>query len=533
MQLNNRNENVIAFLTTGIFIKNIQIVFLLLGICTLNAYAYEKAELKYKNTREYKTYIKAEQAYQRAIEQTKQALQQQQEVAEKMAQAQQEYKEAKEVKEAYENYEKTKQQYQQIKQQYKNAEQQYNQAKQAKTAYEARNKLRITKQEYDKVQADYELAQGAYEQAEDNFNENMLKNHKQEYEKAKQSYEIEYKKAEQEYKKALEQVRYEYEKTRLEVEQKNKQAKKRLEQKNKQAGKGFFGLYEQLYNVLNQEHYYQRYNLNQLEEMVAEEYKSAKNKITTKVEYKTLQDIVKKCDQIQQEYDTKHNKVLQEYQSKQEAQNVAQQNLEEAKKKYENTKEYIAYEKAKEKYAKKQEIEHKKDNKIGLFIRVEGGYGIAYNRTEKMQQQEWNTKSTSNPYHANVEFGLSMMRIGKLYVGYSFRQDNKYKDNFKVQYNAGHIGFDLCPPGTTLKAVIGGYMGVAHIKLNGTQSKFKTDDTGGIIGGKLGLALELGTHLELELGARSGWFLFGEQSPKDGDFRAFYVNGYGAITFLF
>lgn len=526
MQLNNRNENVIAFLTTGIFIKNIQIVFLLLGICTLNAYAYEKAELKYKNTREYKTYIKAEQAYQRAIEQTKQALQQQQEVAEKMAQAQQEYKEAKEVKEAYENYEKTKQQYQQIKQQYKNAEQQYNQAKQAKTAYEARNKLRITKQEYDKVQADYELAQGAYEQAEDNFNENMLKNHKQEYEKAKQSYEIEY-------KKALEQVRYEYEKTRLEVEQKNKQAKKRLEQKNKQAGKGFFGLYEQLYNVLNQEHYYQRYNLNQLEEMVAEEYKSAKNKITTKVEYKTLQDIVKKCDQIQQEYDTKHNKVLQEYQSKQEAQNVAQQNLEEAKKKYENTKEYIAYEKAKEKYAKKQEIEHKKDNKIGLFIRVEGGYGIAYNRTEKMQQQEWNTKSTSNPYHANVEFGLSMMRIGKLYVGYSFRQDNKYKDNFKVQYNAGHIGFDLCPPGTTLKAVIGGYMGVAHIKLNGTQSKFKTDDTGGIIGGKLGLALELGTHLELELGARSGWFLFGEQSPKDGDFRAFYVNGYGAITFLF
>ena len=52
--------------------------------------------------------------------------------------------------------------------------------------------------------------------------------------------------------------------------------------------------------------------------------------------------------------------------------------------------------------------------------------------------------------------------------------------------------------------------------------------------GKLGLAFALGNHFELELGARSGFKFFDERDGNKGNgFRVFYVNGYGAITFLF
>ncbi len=114
-------------------------------------------------------------------------------------------------------------------------------------------------------------------------------------------------------------------------------------------------------------------------------------------------------------------------------------------------------------------------------------------------------------------------------------QDSKTTDNFKTRHITGHIGLDLYI-GHTLKGVIGGYAGYLYTTLQKVEPTFKIQDSGYTLGGRLGIALRLGNHAELEIGARLGYnqrLSLNEEPLHNTRFNTFYTNGYGAIKFLF
>lgn len=190
------------------------------------------------------------------------------------------------------------------------------------------------------------------------------------------------------------------------------------------------------------------------------------------------------------------------------------------------------------------------------YIRLEGSYGTALVASPIHYASDVSVRT--NLYQANVEFGKQFSGLARTYLGTSFMEysykeaDTDAAGKFDGQYITLHFGTDWIPKfgKSPLRGVLGAYLGFVYAEFqdkleavstrlqNATGIKsvsFSSKGFGTTLGIRLGLALDLGKHAQLEVGGRVGYnLLFGSSVGYLSTYPyALYVNGYGAITFLF
>lgn len=190
------------------------------------------------------------------------------------------------------------------------------------------------------------------------------------------------------------------------------------------------------------------------------------------------------------------------------------------------------------------------------YIRLEGSYGTALVASPIHYASDVSVRT--NLWQANVEFGKQLGGLARAYLGTSFMEysykeaDTDAAGKFDGQYITLHFGTDWIPKfgKTPLRGVLGAYLGFVYAEFQdkleavsdrlqqttGIKSvEFSSKGFGTTLGIRLGLALDLGKHAQLEVGGRVGYnLLFGSSVGYLSTYPyALYVNGYGAITFLF
>lgn len=190
------------------------------------------------------------------------------------------------------------------------------------------------------------------------------------------------------------------------------------------------------------------------------------------------------------------------------------------------------------------------------YIRLEGSYGTALVASPIHYASDVSVRT--NLYQANVEFGKQFSGLARTYLGTSFMEysykeaDTDAAGKFDGQYITLHFGTDWIPKfgKSPLRGVLGAYLGFVYAefqdKLEAVSTRlqqttgiksvsFSSKGFGTTLGIRLGLALDLGKHAQLEVGGRVGYnLLFGSSVGYLSTYPyALYVNGYGAITFLF
>ena len=190
------------------------------------------------------------------------------------------------------------------------------------------------------------------------------------------------------------------------------------------------------------------------------------------------------------------------------------------------------------------------------YIRLEGSYGTALVASPIHYASDVSVRT--NLYQANLEFGKQLSGLARTYLGTSFMEysykeaDTDAAGKFDGQYITLHFGTDWIPKfgKSPLRGVLGAYIGFVYAefqdKLVAVSSRlqqttgiksveFSSKGFGTTLGIRLGLALDLGKHAQLEVGGRMGYnLLFGSKVGYFSTYPyALYVNGYGAITFLF
>lgn len=209
-----------------------------------------------------------------------------------------------------------------------------------------------------------------------------------------------------------------------------------------------------------------------------------------------------------------------------------------------------------EAYQQSYKKAYKEEKTSQGYIRLEGSYGTALVASPIHYASDVSVRT--NLWQANVEFGKQFSGLARTYLGTSFMEysykeaDTDAAGKYDGQYITLHFGTDWVPKfgKSPLRGVLGAYLGFVYAefqdKLVAVSSRlqqatgiksvdFSSKGFGTTLGIRLGLALDLGKHAQLEVGGRMGYnLLFGSSVGYLSTYPyALYVNGYGAITFLF
>ena len=190
------------------------------------------------------------------------------------------------------------------------------------------------------------------------------------------------------------------------------------------------------------------------------------------------------------------------------------------------------------------------------YFRLEGSYGIGYGEISPIADI-LNLSVKPSLWQGGFEFGTQNndSSVRNIWLGVSYGEHNgKIVNNnldltLNGQYGTFYSGIDWVPTfgESPLRAVLGVYAAVFMVQYIDKGYIDKVEDqytkfTWGVGAGfRVGLALDLGKHAQIEVGTRLGANIAFDMYNKVKGLYVekttfpymYYVNGYGAITFLF